>query len=1009
MLYLVFQRKIKTMNHRINIFENISLFTSFTILFSLFIGVAFAQQLPSNPIGLNPHSLKWKQIDTDKVQVIFPEGLENQGNRVANLVHYLWENSNESVGEKQKKVSILLQNQTTIPNGFVTVGPFRSEFYMTPPQFNINGTGDWLDLLAIHEYRHVKQFSNARRGVTKLAKTLFGSWAWGGFAGLALPRWYWEGDAVGTETALTNAGRGRLPEFDMEYKALIMNGLHYNYEKAGAGSLKDFVPNHYNLGYYLTTYARRNFGEDVLQKVVRDATAYKGILYPFSRNLKKHTGLRTKQLYENTWKDLEKMWQNEKAQLKLTASKRINQKHKRTFTNYKNAQYTETGDLIAEKNSFSQIRTFYLIDSTGKETLLTLPGINVSNNTTLSLAKNQICWAELGFGERWGNQDFSIIKTYNFTLQEKQKLTSRSRYFAPAFSPDATQIVAVEITTDLKYNLVILSAFDGKVIKKIANPENDFLAFPRFKDDGKSIICVAQKGESNWLQQTFIQDETNQKLTEPSTFQISNPFPKGEFVYFSAAHTGINNIFALKIADKTIYHLTSVALGAFQPAVSADGKRLVYSNFTAKGYDLEEIVLSPESWQVFNANTPNTLNYFEPLAEQEGGSIISKVGNEKFAVKKYSKWSGIINPHSLVPYLLPPVVGARILADNKFSTLSAEVGAYYNGNENEMTYSASLSYAELYPVLQAGFDYSNRERSFSYFTPTEDNQKVTGNFFNQSWNEKDFYVGIALPFNLTSGTMRRRLTLSANYHFLDLDFNSAVENPNFDFDTLNATPNRLKGLLNTPLQKGMMNSLETRLVFNSQQALAEQHINPRFWQYLDIRYLTTVGGGNNRGKTFYSRLDLYFPGLFKNHSLYFNFAYQAEKFVDNYKFRNLFFYPRGYDASVLSDNIFKFGANYTLPLLYPDLKLGSFAFLKRIKANFFGDFARFNAPYQEAFIFYGGRNTMNSLGVELTFDIRILRLLEVDLGVRYSYALNPSFTSTGQSSQLEFILMSVGI
>jgi len=36
-------------------------------------------QIPANTIGANPLSLKWNQIRTDRVQVIFPRGLERQG------------------------------------------------------------------------------------------------------------------------------------------------------------------------------------------------------------------------------------------------------------------------------------------------------------------------------------------------------------------------------------------------------------------------------------------------------------------------------------------------------------------------------------------------------------------------------------------------------------------------------------------------------------------------------------------------------------------------------------------------------------------------------------------------------------------------------------------------------------------------------------------------------------------------------------------------------------------
>ena len=48
-----------------------------------------------------------------------------------------------------------------------------------------------------------------------------------------------------------------------------------------------------------------------------------------------------------------------------------------------------------------------------------------------------------------------------------------------------------------------------------------------------------------------------------------------------------------------------------------------------------------------------------------------------------------------------------------------------------------------------------------------------------------------------------------------------------------------------------------------------------------------------------------------------------------------------------------------------------------------------------------------SAGIELTFDVRAFRLLEVDLGLRYSYKIEDPFG--GQSNNFEFLLLRVGI
>ena len=86
---------------------------------------------------------------------------------------------------KPRKISIILQNNTTVDNGFVTLAPKRSEFYATPSQEN-DGV-DWLKKLAVHEYRHVIQFEKFEDGVGKALKLVFGEQGMGALILLTTP------------------------------------------------------------------------------------------------------------------------------------------------------------------------------------------------------------------------------------------------------------------------------------------------------------------------------------------------------------------------------------------------------------------------------------------------------------------------------------------------------------------------------------------------------------------------------------------------------------------------------------------------------------------------------------------------------------------------------------------------------------------------------------------------------------------------------------------------------
>lgn len=105
--------------------------TSLFILFVIFSLHSFSQ----NDIGLYPPSVKWKQIIVPSGKVIFPEGLDSLAFRTAALMNYerIHDSSLVKSGET-KHVPVILQNLSTLPAGFSTPAPWRSEYSMTPPQ-----------------------------------------------------------------------------------------------------------------------------------------------------------------------------------------------------------------------------------------------------------------------------------------------------------------------------------------------------------------------------------------------------------------------------------------------------------------------------------------------------------------------------------------------------------------------------------------------------------------------------------------------------------------------------------------------------------------------------------------------------------------------------------------------------------------------------------------------------------------------------------------------------------
>src|SRR6266487_5912835 len=140
------------------------------------LGVLFiANYLFTQQFGGNPPSIHWRQINSDTARMIFPTGMDSTAQRVASIVHWLAKNNPAPLGHQLYKINIVLQTQTTIANGYVSLAPFRSEYFLTPPLNNFDeGSISWPDVLAVHEFRHVQQFNNFRNGISNAAYYLFG-------------------------------------------------------------------------------------------------------------------------------------------------------------------------------------------------------------------------------------------------------------------------------------------------------------------------------------------------------------------------------------------------------------------------------------------------------------------------------------------------------------------------------------------------------------------------------------------------------------------------------------------------------------------------------------------------------------------------------------------------------------------------------------------------------------------------------------------------------------------
>jgi len=157
----------------------------------IFFSVTSTRAQPTAVLETNAPSVKWYRLKTPHFRLLYPEGFETQAQRMANTLEAIREPESTSMGKAPRKISVILQNQSSLSNGFVAMAPWRSEFYTMPTQnYNFAGTNDWLDALAVHEYRHMAQFERSITGFNKLVYYTFGQQATAAMAFAAAPNWF---------------------------------------------------------------------------------------------------------------------------------------------------------------------------------------------------------------------------------------------------------------------------------------------------------------------------------------------------------------------------------------------------------------------------------------------------------------------------------------------------------------------------------------------------------------------------------------------------------------------------------------------------------------------------------------------------------------------------------------------------------------------------------------------------------------------------------------------------
>jgi hypothetical protein len=934
----------------------------YKLLLTLLLLTTTAALTQAQEFGGNPPSIKWKQVNTPSAKVIFPAGMDSAGMRVADIVQRMNSAIQPTIGYKQKQVSILLQNQTTISNAYVGLAPFRSEFYLTPEQNSFAlGSLPWTDQLAIHEFRHVQQYNNFNVGLSHTARIFFGEGAQALFNAGAIPDWFFEGDAVFNETHVSEQGRGRLPYFLNGYRALWDAGKNYSWQKLRSGSLVDYVPDWYPTGYMLVSYGREKYGDDFWRKVTQDAAAYKGVFYPLRKAIKKYTGEDFSKFRWNALGYFENQFPNTQS-LNQSFNNSLT-KNTHFIADQEDPAYVNDSTVIYMKSTYDHIPQF-VIRTNGKEQKISSRSVSLDNY--FAYHDGKIIYPSYRPDLRWTYRDYSELYLLDVKTGSERRLTIGSKYFAPDFSPDGQNIVAVSVAPSGKSEIHILSAFTGKLITAIPNAGKLFFTYPKYFNDKQLVAAVRNPGGK--MTMALIDINTGQvKPLLPYSFQpVGFPAVKGSLVYFTATSGISDKLFALSPSTGQLYQLRDAnTINKYQPAVSFN--KLAWVQLTATGYELNQADLSAVKWDEVSARKiPGGLSDFNVSALKRDTStdLLASITNTELPVTKYNKAYHLFNFHSLIPDFSDPNYTFSLTGENVLNTFQSALSFTYNRDEGYKKFGFNAVYGALFPYISGGASYTIDRRGY-----------YKGN--NIYWNETNLHTGLQVPLNFSSGKNGISLDFGTDIYFTSINFQSPF---------------------NTQFKDEHYTYLNNYITFANRTQQAIQNIYPSFGQTITLNYKSSIS--NINAQQFLANGTFYFPGLFANQSLIFNLANQQHPKGNVISFSNDFPFSRGYTAENL-DNMNKAGVGYAFPIAYPDAGVANTVYFLRLRGNLFYDYTHVSDFYTSGKPFNAD---FRSTGMEVFFDTKWFNEQSVTFGIRYSYLLDPDlFGGTGRN-RIEIVL-----
>jgi hypothetical protein len=553
--------------------------------------------------------VRWYTLETPHFHIHFYEDERPLAGRTAIIAERAYRLVTRYLNWRPSgRVNITLNDQEDFANGYASSVPenFVFGFGAVPGALDeLNDFDDYLKLLITHEFTHVVHLDTIL-GFARFYNAIFGKLY---APNLAQPNWFVEGLAVLMESRQTTAGRLRSAIFDMELRAPFLEGRVLGLDAVSNGPL--VFPQGtaaYLYGSSILKYVEDRYGPQKLQEI---SHRYGRSLIPGALNRVAgrtlgvgYAGIWAAGIWEDWKRSTSRKYalQAEEAQRRgLTEPRRLTFEAPGPRGDGFSPRFLRDGALVYHRTNNDQAPAYVRLDAeTGAQRVLgEVHGAGTGTPTPdgRALIFHRVNYVPV----RWrisGAPNLSWNDLFRLDLEtgEQRELTRGRRAEEPDVSPDGKRIACTVGGTG-KRRLAIVP-IEGGVPRVVAGDVPGLAYSPAWSPDGRLIAYSRWKpGGFRDIHVYDVAAGTDRALAHDRAMDVDPRFsPDGRYLLFASDRTGIYNIFAHELATGRLYQVTNVLGGAFQPAVSPDGKRLVYMGFSSAGFDLFAVPFDPWSW-----------------------------------------------------------------------------------------------------------------------------------------------------------------------------------------------------------------------------------------------------------------------------------------------------------------------------------------------------------------------------------------------------------------------------